>query len=529
MNRRDYLIIYVIGLILFGLMASFQDSPGYMDADYYFMGGLRLADGQGFTEEILWNYLDDPSGIPHPSHAYWMPAASILSAVGMLLLRSRTFVAAQVPFVLLAALLPPLTARLAASFTNQRKLAILSSLFALFSVFYLVYFSTSDVFGISMLCGALFFIIVGLDWRQTKTQLGYAFLCGLLIGVLHLSRTEGLLWFAMAVLTIYWKEKDQAHDQRIIWRVIQASLSCGFGYLLIMAPWMLRNLNQFGTLLAPGGFRAIWIISYDEIYTYPASLLTFSRWRQAGLDQMLYARLWALGQNLQTALAVQSAILLAPFIMIALWRQRQDLRVRIGGIAWVSIFFVMTIIFPYQGARGGFLHASATLQPLFWALAPIGLQHTINWIGVKRSWQLSHANHFFMTGSLGILILLTFLVNFPRFMRADDNPAAWNERYVRYQETEQQLIDWEAGPEEVVMVNNPPGYYIANRRPAISIPNGDLETVIELAERYHVSVLLLEIDQIKGHSELFMKPSDQANLDYLGTVADARIYRFMLP
>ena len=81
MSWRFYLLFGLIGLVPLALMAFFQTSPGYMDADYYYAGGLRLAEGKGFSEEIIWNFLDDPAGLPHPSHGYWMPMVSILAAV----------------------------------------------------------------------------------------------------------------------------------------------------------------------------------------------------------------------------------------------------------------------------------------------------------------------------------------------------------------------------------------------------------------------------------------------------------------
>ena len=79
MKLRAYVILFLLGLFLAVGVASLQDLPGYMDSDYYFAGGLQLLQGNGFTEPFLWNYLDDPVGIPHPSHAYWFPLASILA------------------------------------------------------------------------------------------------------------------------------------------------------------------------------------------------------------------------------------------------------------------------------------------------------------------------------------------------------------------------------------------------------------------------------------------------------------------
>lgn len=91
MKKSDYLILFILGLLVSYLAAWMEPVPGYMDAEYYFSGGLRLAEGNGFTEQILWNYLDQPQSLPHPSHTYWMPLPSVVAAAGMLLTGSNTF------------------------------------------------------------------------------------------------------------------------------------------------------------------------------------------------------------------------------------------------------------------------------------------------------------------------------------------------------------------------------------------------------------------------------------------------------
>jgi len=60
----------MLGLVDVTSLASHQPSPGYMDADYYYAGGLQMVNGHGFFEPYLWYYLDDPARLPHPSQAY---------------------------------------------------------------------------------------------------------------------------------------------------------------------------------------------------------------------------------------------------------------------------------------------------------------------------------------------------------------------------------------------------------------------------------------------------------------------------
>ncbi len=91
MKFINYIFLFFLSLGITSLVAIFQDSPGYMDADYYYAGGVRLAQGFGFSDPFLWNFLDDPQGLPHPSHTYWMPLPSILVMLGMALSGAENF------------------------------------------------------------------------------------------------------------------------------------------------------------------------------------------------------------------------------------------------------------------------------------------------------------------------------------------------------------------------------------------------------------------------------------------------------
>ena len=104
---------WIIALLATGLVvnlgaAFWVRTPGYMDAEYYFTTALRVGEGEGFTEPYLWNYLDDPTGIPHPSHLYWMPFTTMI-AIGSMMVFGTSFRLAQIPFLILTIALPILT------------------------------------------------------------------------------------------------------------------------------------------------------------------------------------------------------------------------------------------------------------------------------------------------------------------------------------------------------------------------------------------------------------------------------------
>ncbi len=530
MNRRIYLSLFLLALLISGLIALLQTAPGYMDADYYYAGGVRLAEGHGFTEEFLWNYLDNPAGLPHPSHAYWMPLASLVAALGMAITGSTAFWAGRFVFLCITGLIAPSTAALAYAITGNKANAVLSGLLAAISGFYLSYLGTIDTFGIYMLLGSLWFLILGLK----RTPVGWpifswAFGLGLVSGLFHLARADGLIWlFISGVGVIYgtvWKaDRTRPGQKSRSWAPVYALLALAMGYLVIMGPWMLRNMRAFGTPLSPGGLQALWLTNYDELYSYPPGLLTPERWWASGLRAISDARFQALGQNLQTALAVQGEIFLAPLIILGLWRLRKDQRIWMGVMSWIITFGVMTLVFPLVGWRGGFFHSGAALQPLFWAVAPVGLDVFINWGRRVRRWDYRQASRVFSSGLVALALLLSVLTVQKRVIGPSIEHPAWGSGWEAYVRVEGALREAGIGPNAIVMVNNAPGYYAANRRPAISIPNGGVDISLAAARRYGAEILLLESNHPRGLNELYEQPKDLPGLKYWLDFEGTRVF-----
>ena len=56
-----------MAVIIWGLAGLPFTSPTYFDSFYYFNAAESLASGHGLTDQVLWNYLDDPAGLPRPA------------------------------------------------------------------------------------------------------------------------------------------------------------------------------------------------------------------------------------------------------------------------------------------------------------------------------------------------------------------------------------------------------------------------------------------------------------------------------
>jgi hypothetical protein len=523
MNWRIIILLGVLGLSITVLVAAFEPSPGYMDADYYYAVGLQLAGGKGFTEPFIWNYLENPQGLPHPSNAYWMPLASILSGAGIILYKSTAWISARIGFIAIASSLPPLTAMLAWSFTKRRDFAIVSGLLAVFSSFYLPFLPVTDTFGIYMFLGVVYFLIMSYFsgfWRFI--------LLGLICGLFHLARADGLIWLLITILSVFFinnsswdKSTKSLHSQSNLKNILFILI----GYLLIMAPWFIRNQSAFGSPLAPGTSKALWLTYYDQLFSYPSNSLNPSVWWESGLAAIIKARLSSLGMNLSTVLSVQAEIFLLPFILIGYWQMRNNTRMQLAGAAWLLTLIIMTFIFPFAGARGGFLHSGAALQPVLWVIAPIGLDRSISWAAKLRGWNHLRAGKIFQYTAVAVAAIISGVVIGIKVVGIG-NTNPWGQENLLYQKVEDFLKDQGDFSDEVVMVANPPGYFLESGNPSIAVPDGNPATLLAVAQKYHAKFVILEQGSTPaGLVSLYENPHQFPALIYLGNVDDTQIFR----
>lgn len=524
MNWRHYTILFIIGLILPYGISRFQSLPGYMDADYYFAGGIQLAEGKGFTEPYIWNYLDGSQTLPHPSHTYWMPLASIVSAIGMWISGRSIYGAGSAPFILISACVPLLTASLAYSVSRQTRLAIVSGLLSIFSLYYAPFMPVPDNYGLYMLFGAAFLLLA------PRREPWIPVVLGILAGLLTLARSDGLLWLGLAGLTVMWTfatKEDGTKPGFLAWfkRIVPAGLLVLVGYFLIMGGWHVRNMNLFGSFMTPGGGRLLWLENYNQTFIYPPEELSREGFVRAGLNAAIQDRMVAFTTNFATAFGAQGGIFLFPLILVGLWTLRKDLRTKVVVTGWLILFVVMSFVFPFAGPRGSFFHGGAAFQPYWWVAAPIGLDAALQWARKRGQFTDATAPLFFQ----GILVLLAILMT-GYLVNIRVLSDGWAQDDVIYHQVDQALIDHGISSQDVVIVRNPPGYFIASGRHSVSLPFGDESTILAVAEKFGARYLILEKDgTFDSIQDLYDHPDDNPSFHYLGEVSGARLYRIELP
>lgn len=505
--------IFLVSLCVFVAAGFLLPAAQYMDADYYTAAAVQLAGGRGATTPFIWNYLNDPAGLPEPAFTYWMPLASLLEAAALALGAAQPL--SRLPFWLLAAALPPVAAWMGWKLDRSKFAAFGAAGLALLPGYYAPYLIGPDAFAIYMLAGAgLIFLVSeaqpGLDWRWAAA--------GALCGVMHMARADGLLWLGVLCVLAFWKgiaPKTRSTGKiSLSERLLPIGLALA-GYLPLAWAWYVRNVQLMGSVFPPGGSRALWLTRYEDTFLYPGNLLTFQRWAASGWNSILQARLEAVWTNLQSLVAVGGSIAAFPFALVGLVARRRNPMILPGLVFWLVVFLAMGLVFPFAGINGSYFHAAAGVQILLWAAAPVGVRTVVEWLARQRKWEKGANVAVF------VMALLILTGGFLALLQFGKQPASSGREAAQ---VEALLKREGATPCLTIMVNNPPGYYLKAQRAAVVIPYGDENMVLAAARRYGVSYLAVGQSNSGHLPGLYQQPGDRPGLKYLGSVEDERVY-----
>lgn len=508
--RRDSLVLFLLALLVRLLAGLPQQQPNYMDAAYSYVNALNLAAGRGFVEDFVWNYLGQPGPPPQPSHLYWMPLTSILAWLG-LALGGPGYRAAQVPFIVISALLAPISYGVARRLPGGRWQGWLAGLLAIFSGFYFPFWTAIDNFTPFAVAGSLALLLayrgisewaakpgrIGESASQRTQSLrpsagragvgGWAILAaGVCVGLAHLARADGPL-----LLAAIWPV-GAAYLRRPL-QVLRFSLLLALGYLLPMAPWFWRNWQVTGVFLPAAGSQTAWLPTAGDLFSSYNHLYSYGRtWSAAtffgqGPGPVLLGRWWALAANLQNVIGAWGMIFVGPLALVGAWCCRRRLLLQLAGLYAGLLFLTMTVVFAFPGALGGLFHSGAALLPFIYAAAAVGLDRAVDWAAARRhGWDRRLAKTFFGVGLLLLAVLLSGFIYYGRVLRNN----AWNRADAVYP----LVAAWvaQARPGATVMINNPPAYRYHGGGLSVVVPNEDIETTLVAAAEYGVDYLVLD-------------------------------------
>jgi hypothetical protein len=497
-----------------------------MDASYYFATGQQIATGKGATEPFVWNYLNDPQTISNPAFAYWMPLPAILSALGMWLLRSSSFFAARIPYIALAAFIPVLTIFLAARFTNHKLLLLFTGIISLFSGAYLPYLTITETFVPYFILGGLFFIVTYFLFKEGNKPPAklLIFILGLLAGLMHLTRADGILWLPGGFVLVWFSITTRNGEKARAGKFMSLIPFLLFGYLLIMAGWFVRNVLVFGHLFPTGSNLSLWFSQYDDLFTYPATSLSLQSFLAGGVNHILSVRGKAGLYNLESLIGVVGNILLFPFMLAGLWKTRKSEVTKFCLFMIAFLFCLMTLVFPFAGYRGGFFHSMSAFQIYLWVMAVAGIEVVVAWTIKKLRWVEKKARILFVTLLSMSVIVMTCMTFIQKTQPLATGGNGWDSPYEQFQQVHGYIAEINHSEDFTVMVNDSPGYYAATGGEAIQLASTTYSGIVELMRHFEVNYLLVDSNIPESIETLFSLPGDHGDLHLLGDFNDYFIY-----
>ena len=525
-TRRDLLWITLIALAVQAFWALRITHPTYFDAFYYTTNAQRLVEGHGFTQEVIWQYLDQPGSLPVPSFTYWMPLPAMIAAVGYTV--SDSFRAAQFPFWLMAGFLPWMGYGIAWHLKHTRWMARTAALFTAAGGYYAAYWNQPTTFVLFAWVGGG--CLLALAWAHESKKWSYWLLAGVLAGLCHLARADGMLMLGVAgIIWLYevvgwWqRRKDSRLKNEYALVRLQSLISYGFafvgGYLLIMGGWFWRTYQLIGSPMSTIGTQTIFLTTYNDIFSYGRSfdLASYLDW---GVANILRSKAEAASLGVQTFIAVTGLTVFVFFMVWAWIKLGRNKRTSpfLRPFTWYTLvlYSVMIIVFTFPGQRGSLLHSSAALWPWSMALAAIGIDFAVDWIADRRpAWRPEPAKRLFAV----VFIILVFIVSFSVSIT---QPLQTEQAAIYRQVSE--LVP--AG--SVIMTGDPPGMYYHTRLPAVAMPNEPPEMLPVIAAQFGVDYLLLDADRPPPLAELHEEKVSLPELEKVHDFGDGFVlYRFV--
>jgi hypothetical protein len=475
-------VLYALALVVRVVLIWHFPDPAYPDSFYYVDVARNLAEGRGFTIDLVWIFAEVGGGIPAdptlpiPSNAHWMPLASLVQ-VPFLAALGPTPWASALPFALIGSLAAPLTWAMARDAGASSRVALGAGVLVAVPALSVVYMVQPDNFSLyqPLVLGALWMGARGLKGSPRAFAAA-----GLLAGLATLSRNDGLLVLGALGLAFVW---DRWRRRAIPW---SAAIACVGLFVLVMAPWWLRQLDVFGSLspsTASGKVFFIRDIGEWNSITTPADL---EHLLGMGAGPLLASRIGGLVSAITIYTVLVGGVVLAPFMVIGAWARRHSLDVRPMLLYAGLLFGFSTLVSAVHVPGGTFIHSAVALAPHSYLFALEGIGVAVAWIAARRkTWDVPSATRAF-SGAAVVFAVGTAAVS-PAFVH-----GVWADSRSKFHQVAAALDTAGAPATDRVMSIDAAGTKYWTGRGGVVLVNDPPETVRDVADAYDIRWLVLD-------------------------------------
>lgn len=362
-------------------LLSLVHNPGLHDPVHYFNLGRRLAQGQGFTIDYVWHYSRMPVELVHATD-HWMPLAGFAAAIGIAA-GSEDVQAAVAVFVLAGAVIPLLTFWASKQLDQDDRCALMAAMFSAFLPDLVLNSLRTDttILNAVLVCSAVLLLIQGL---LTRRRLQFI-LCGILIGLAYLTRSDSIIFLPMLVLFLpiglTFGPKGALKSGALLIYVV---------FIATVSPWLLRNVLTIGMLGSPEISRMPFMIEPKDLYAFDLPITLESMFARRSVLELAGKRLFEL------AAAVKQVIVSLDFPLIffvpigvatlILKGDRRRIMKASPALIWtICILVIYPILMPVHSQGGSFKKAFLTIVPLLVPLGVIGIYKLIRHTLARRA------------------------------------------------------------------------------------------------------------------------------------------------
>lgn len=485
--------LFLVALVVRFLTFALFPHPGYPDASYYVSVARELAAGHGLNIPYMWAFVEVGSRVPAlgalplPAFAHWMPLASLIQLPFIVLL-GPSDLASALPFILLAAMLAPLTYRLGRDLLGRESTARIAGGLAVTGVSLAPYLSQPDNYALYA------FLVVGCFWLVARVLRGLGrpnlqlAIAGVLAGLAVLSRNDGVLLFlTVGAIWLFGQPwRKQANRPRLSLRGL---LIFGLAGLVVMAPWFARQLIEFGSLFPSSvSGRILFIREYDEMFSAdgPLNLSYLLSW---GIGPLLQSRVLGLGVAFFLWALYPGAVVLAPLALVGAWAHRRVIALR-PWFVWIAIFWLWSgLIATVHLTSGNFIHSASAVLPLTMILIAAGFEATM--AGAARrwpSWDAPAGSRRLLAGLLAIAIIMGAI-------STGKSVSLW----IQYRDAYTQVTTYlnANGPADARVMSSDPGeVWLVTGHPGIQTPNSDAAITKQALDNYGIRWVVLDPNSI---------------------------------
>jgi len=341
--------------------------------------------------------------------------------------------------------------------------------------------------------------------RQPGERGGYLG-AGILVALAYLTRADGLL-LLLAIPLAWWllpvparaavdlpdtpagrlawekwpRQQGERQDQPLFAGPgLRHLVDLGVAFVLIVAPWLIRNYLVFGTPLPTSLFSQAWLGNYADNFSY-LSQPTPQSW----LDQT-----WSvlLDQRVQALAHAGQVLLLGTFpwgvlALPGLWLLRREWSLFPSLVYGLLLFFGLALVFPVSVLSGLFYYSFGAVIP-FLALAAAYLIYRISQL-LGRQPRLTAI--IGATATVALLLLAGWQV-----VRTLPDVRARNLVEKAQFEAVAAWLSQNAAPGAVVMTDATHQLNYASGHPTIALPGNELpDSAWQAAERYGARYLIV--------------------------------------